>query len=401
MTADAETPPSIAGVTDDARSEIRRGLAALLLFFGVFLGFAAFVPMDAAVVAPGVVVVSGNRQVVQHRDGGVVSRIEVREGQRVERGDLLIELAATELSARERALATQLISLQMRRAFVRAEAEGLAIEPPAEWAGADMPNEYRDEAEAEFQRYRNGDPGVAGYVRELATLSRQERLLGDELAGLRELADEQLVPLTRIRSLERALADLAGRRAELLAQRAGELRQTDARIAELTPQLVAVRQALEQARIRAPTTGRVVGLALHTIGGVLRPGERALDIVPEDQPLVVEAQIDPRDADDIKIGLDTEVRITAFNGRNLPVVRGQVTRVSADRFTDQQTGRAYFVIQVEAPPEALRELEAASGASQVSAGLPAEIVAPTRKRTALQYLVEPLNQAMWRAFREQ
>lgn len=176
----------------------------------------------------------------------------------------------------------------------------------------------------------------------------------------------------------------------------------DGRLAELTSQFVGAHQALERARIRAPASGMVVGLAFHTVGGVLGPGERALDIVPQDQPLVVEAQVDPRDADDLHIGLTTEVRITAFSGRNLPIVHGQVTRVSADRFTDQQTGRAYFVAQIEVSPEELRQLEGAEGAEQrqLRAGLPAEIVAPTRKRTALQYLIEPLNQALWRAFRE-
>lgn len=394
------TPQRRVSVSDDARPEIRNGLVALVAFFGVFVGFAAFVPMDAAIVAPGLVVVSGNRQTVQHRDGGIVGRINVREGQRVEAGELLVELAAAELVAQERSLATQLINLQLRRAYVRAEAEGRRLERPADWEAL-LPPEYRAQAEAELTRYVSGDIGVAGYNNELANISRQQALLNDELGGMRELADEQLVPLTRIRSLERGLAELGARRAELMAQRAAEMRQLDGRIAELTSQFAAVRQSLEQARIRAPATGHVVGLAFHTVGGVVRAGERVMDIVPENQPLVVEAQVDPRDADDLHPGLEAEVRITAFSGRNLPIVHGRVTRMSADRFTDQQTGRGYFVAQVEVSPEELRELEGAGGAErQLSAGLPAEVVAPTRKRTALQYLVEPLNQALWRAFRE-
>ncbi len=404
MKADALPPARpVARINDDERPETRAGLVALVAFFGVFLGWAAFAPMDAAVVAPGVVVVSGNRQTVQHRDGGVISRLEAQDGQHVQRGDLLIELADAEVIAQEQALASQLINLTMRRSYLRGEAaRAQTIERPAEWAI--LPPEYVAQADAEYARYsgRRSDARIAGYAPEIANVSAQEALLREELSGMRQLADEQLVPLTRIRSLERGLAELNGRRAELLSRRAGELRQIEARVAEINPQLVMAHQALERSRIRAPASGVVVGLAVHTIGGVLRAGERVLDIVPENQPLVIEAQVDPRDADDLRVGQDVEVRITAFSGRNLPLVHGRVTQVSADRFTDQNTGRGYFTASVEVPSAELRQLEGSAGVGQrqLRAGLPAEIVAPTRKRTALQYLIEPLNQALWRSFRE-
>jgi HlyD family secretion protein len=403
MNAEAESAAPPARISDNPSAEMRSGLIAVIAFFGVFLGFAAFIPMDAAIVAPGVVVVSGNRQTVQHPEGGVISRIDVQEGQQVERGQLLIELADTEVIAEEQALAQQLISLTMRRSFLRAEAAGArTYERPQEWAI--LPQEYRDEADAEFARYSNHgvDASIAGYNSSLANVSRQETLMREELDGMRELADEQLVPLTRIRALERGVAELSGRRAELLASRAAELRQLDARASELGPQLVRAHEALERSRLRAPANGVVVGLAMHTVGGVLRAGERAMDVVPRDQPLIVEAQVQPHDADDIRVGLDVEVKITAFSGRNLPIVHGAVTRISADRFTDERSGAGYFLAEVQVPPEELQRLEDSGGAQQrqLRAGLPAEIVAPTRKRTALQYLIEPLNQALWRSFRE-
>jgi HlyD family secretion protein len=403
MSVETETSAPRARITDNPGVEMRWGLLAVIAFFGIFLGFAAFIPMDAAVVAPGVVVVSGNRQTVQHPDGGVISRIDVEEGQQVERGQLLIELADTEVIAQEQAMAQQLISLTMRRSFLRAEAAGATTyERPPEWAI--LPEEYRDDADAEFTRYaeRRGDASISGYNSSLANVSRQETLMRDELGGMRELADEQLVPLTRIRALERGLAELSGRRAELLASRGAELRQIDARVAEIGPQLVRAHEALERSRLRAPANGLVVGLAVHTVGGVLRPGERAMDVVPQDQPLIVEAQVQPHDADDLRVGLDVEVKITAFSGRNLPIVHGTVTRISADRFTDERSGIGYFLAEVQVPPEELRRLEDSGGTQQrqLRAGLPAEIVAPTRKRTALQYLVEPLNQMLWRSFRE-
>jgi HlyD family secretion protein len=226
---------------------------------------------------------------------------------------------------------------------------------------------------------------------------------------MRTLAEEELVPLTRVRALERALAELQGRRAELTSliasaqqERYGDLREVDARIAELAPQLAGARERLELTRIRAPADGVVVGLTVHTVGGVVGAGERLMDIVPDGQDLIVEAQVRPDAADDVSPGQRTEVRITAFGGRNMPIVFGEVTRISADRFTDERTGAAYFLMQVEVPEEELARLtEAAGDERRLRPGLSAQVVVPTRKRTALQYLLEPLNQTLWRSLREE
>lgn len=402
---------------DSGRKEIHAGVIALLLFFVGFGGWAAFAPLDAAVVAPGVIVVSGNRQTVQHRDGGIVSSIAVEEGDRVQQGQVLIELGSPELVAQEQALLSQVVDLQMQRARLTAEQSGArSLEPPAEWTS--LTPEDRVVADAAFERHRREarsgawsayDARIAGYRGEIASINRQETLLNEELSGMRTLAEEQLVPMTRLRALERSLAELQGRRAELTSliastqqERYEETRRVDARLAELSPQLAGARERLELTRLRAPTAGLVVGLQVHTVGGVVRPGERLMDIVPEGQDLIVEARVAPESADNLQVGQRTEVRVTAFGGRTLPIVFGEVRQVSADRFTDERTGQAYFVAQVAVPPEELRRLTAAAGDEhRLRAGLSAQVVIPTRKRTALQYLVEPLNQTLWRSLREE
>lgn len=407
----------ISDADDSGRPEIRAGLIALLVFFVGFGGWAALAPLDAAVVAPGVVVVSGNRQTVQHRDGGVVSRLAIQEGERVEQGQILIELGAPELVAQERALLSQVVDLQMQRARLTAEQRGVStLERPTEWAA--LSPDDRAVAEAAYDRNRREfgrrhgawsefDARIAGYRGEIASINRQENLLQEELSGMRELAAEQLVPMTRVRALERNLAELQGRRAELSAtiaatqqERYQELRRVDARLAEITPQLAGARQQLELTRLRAPVSGAVVGLAVHTVGGVVSPGQRVLDIVPDGQELIVEAQVRPEDADDLEPGQITEVRITSFGGRNLPIVRGQVRQVSADRFTDDRTGRGYFLTQVAVSPQEIQRLTDAGG-RRLRAGLAAQVIVPTRRRTALQYLLEPLNQTLWRSLREE
>lgn len=404
---------------DSGKNEIRAGLVALAAFFLGFGGWAALTPLDAAVVATGVVVVSGNRQTVQHRDGGVVSRLAIEEGDHVERGQILIELGAPELVAREQALLSQVVDLQMQRARLSAERGGdSALVRPPEWAALDPSD--REVAEAAYARHQREvggggawsayDARIAGYRGEIVSIARQETLLGQEIDGMRALAAEEFAPETRLRALERQLAELHGRRSELTAliastqqERYQDLRRVDAQLAELAPQLAGSRQQLEQTRLRAPADGVIVGLQVHTVGGVVRAGERLMDVVPEGQDLVVEAQVRPEDVDDLQLGQTTEVRITAFGGRNLPIVHGEVRQVSADRFTDERTGRPYFLVQVVVPPEERRALDRSgvNGSRRLRAGLPAQVVVPTRKRTALQYLLEPLNQTLWRSLREE
>lgn len=404
---------------DSGKNEIRAGLLALAAFFLGFGGWAALTPLDAAVVASGVVVVSGNRQTVQHRDGGVVSRLAIKEGDHVERGQILIELGAPELVAREQALLSQVVDLQMQRARLTAERGGTTtLSRPPEWAALDPSD--REVAEAAFQRHQREiggggawsayDARIGGYRGEITSITRQETLLGQEIAGMRALAEEEFAPETRLRALERQLAELNGRRSELTAliastqqERYQDLRRVDAMLAELAPQLAGAREQLEQTRLRAPADGVIVGLQVHTVGGVVRGGERLMDVVPEGQDLIVEAQVRPEDADDLQIGQVTEVRITAFGGRNLPIVHGEVRQVSADRFTDERTGRPYFLVQVVVPPEERSALDRSggNGTRRLRAGLPAQVVVPTRKRTALQYLLEPLNQTLWRSLREE
>lgn len=409
--------------TDDARREVRFGTAVFASFFVIFLGWAAFAPLDAAVVAPGVVVVSGARQTVQHRDGGIISNILVEDGQRVEQGEILIELSAPEVLARKEALLSQVLDLQMQRAQLMAQQAGrTTFDAPREWAA--LPPEDRGTAAAALERHRREararraalrsqragtavDARIAGYQEEIVSINRQDRLLEDELAGVRSLAERGLMPMTRVRALERAQAELDGRRAELraaiataLEDRAEQVRDIEARLAQLLPQLAGARAELEHTLLRAPVSGVIVGLEANTVGGVIRASEPVMDIVPEGQDLIVEAQVRPEDADDVHAGLISEVRITAFTGRTMPMLTGEVQRISADRFTDERTGQAYFITRVAVAQAELDRLTAENQQTQLRPGLPAEVVIPTRKRTALQYLLEPLNQTLWSSFRE-
>jgi HlyD family type I secretion membrane fusion protein len=432
---------------DDARRDIRIGGAIVVAFFVILLGWAALAPLDAAVPAQGVIAVSGNRQAVQHREGGVVTAINVREGQQVKAGDVLVEMAAPDLRAQERALTSEYLTMLAQRARLMAERTGQRdFAPPAEFASlsaedqalaAQAMNLQRAQLQARLasmsaqqsvlgQRSRQLGEQQGGYSQQIASLQEQQRLLSEEIAGLRQIQEKGFASVNRIRALERTLAELKGReaamRAEIaragegkgetqmqsvsiertaLEQAATELRETQARLSDVLPKLIAVREELQRTRVRAPASGQVVGLSIFTVGGVVAPGQTLMEIVPDHRTLVIQAQVAPGDADDVYRGQTAQIRFVSVNDQTLPLLSGTVRTMSADSFTDENSGRSFFRAEIEVPPEQLQKVRGALGRGDLRPGLPVEVLMNVRKRTALQYALEPLTRNLWRSLREQ
>ncbi|MCL6684535.1 HlyD family type I secretion periplasmic adaptor subunit [Sphingomonas alba] len=429
------------------RRDLRFGIVVTGIFFVILLGGAALAPLDAGVRAAGTIAVSGNSQAVQHRDGGVVTAIHVREGQKVQQGQLLVEMAAPELTASERALTSDYLTLLAQRARLMAERAGMgSFQPPIEFrslTGEDR--ELADQAIALQQsqmhaRYRSlsdkqsvlGQRSAqlseqkSGFQARRESIREQKRLISEELAGLKEVAAKGFVSTSRIRAMERAEADLRGQEAAMTAEmaKAGEgmgetrmqalsmrsstqadiaqeLRETQSRLSETLPKLVAAREQLQRNRIRAPATGQVVGLAVFTVGGVVAPGQTLMEVVPDRKALVVRAQVSPGDADDLYVGQTAQVRFSSIHDRTVPLVEARVKTVSADSFRDEKSGVSYFIAEVEVPRGEMDAVRRHLGRGQLRPGLPVEVIMAVRKRTALQYLLEPLTANFWRALREQ
>ncbi|MGE5564189.1 MAG: HlyD family type I secretion periplasmic adaptor subunit [Bacillota bacterium] len=430
----------------DPKREIRTGLAVAAAFFLLFLGWAALTPLDAGVTAPGVIAVAGNRQTVQHKDGGVVTAIHVREGQHVTQGQVLIELAAPDLRAAERALTGDYLLALAQRERLLAERNGQRdFTPPAEFASLSPEDralavqvmaQQRAEMRARYaslgaqqsvlaQRGQQLAQVQSGYSRQRTEVIEEQRLIGEELAGLQSIAAKGFASMNRVRELERAQADLRGQQASMEAEaaRAGEgigetrmqalsvsrdrleqiesdLKDTQTKLSEILPKLVSAREELEHALVRAPATGQVVGLSVFTVGGVVAPGQKLMDIVPDGNDLVIQAQLKPSDADDVFAGQKAQVRFTSIHNRSLPLFTGTVRTVSADSLTDEKSGRTFFRAEIEVPESELKQVRSVLGNGELRPGLPVEAVLTTRKRTALQYLLEPLTGAIWRAGHE-
>lgn len=439
--------PAADGPADDSRRDIRLGIIVAGLFFVLFLGWAAFAPLDAAAYAPGKLVVSGQRQSVQHRDGGVVASIKVAEGRRVDKGDLLIELAGAEVRAQERALYTQMINYQAQRARLEAELSGAAaISWPTDFNTTDplkradideairvQSNEFRArrsslaaQSSVLGQQSAQANQSATGYQSKMVSSAEQERLIQAEIDALRPAADKGFVSQSRMRALERAKADLQGQRGQYQANVAearssasgGRLRQIEAQntyrerasaelrevefaLGEVLPKYRAARDQLERLRIRAPVSGTVIGLSIFTVGGVIAPGQTLMDIVPEKADLVVAARVAVGDADDLRVGQGAQVKFLGLHERAMPIIMGQVTRLSADSLVDEKSGESFYTAEVRVPADQMQQVKNIRGRDfEFRAGAPVAVLVPLRKRTALQYALEPLADTMWTAFRE-
>ena len=432
-------------VSDNPRRELVIGGVIVLLFFGLFLGWAAFAPLDVGAYAQGQVAVSGNRQAVQHREGGVVSALHVAEGDAVRRDQILLTLSNGELRATERGVASQVFALIAQRARLTAERDGLrAIPAPPEFADLPPPDAALARESLRIQQLQFGarrvgrstetgvlsqriaqlDEQILGYERQIAANIEQQRLIQEELAGMRSLAEQGYAPLTRVRALERTAAQLDGELGSLRAQIArsreavGEtrlqmsgvssemnedvaeqLRQIDVQLNELRPRLTELRSQIARSEVRAPASGQVVGLTIFTQGGVIQPGQTLMEIVPNDASQIIVAQISPNDVDNLRVGQRTEVRFPGLRERNPPTIHGRVTRLSADSFTIEETGASYFRTEIIVPAAELAKL--GRSANTLRPGAPVEVIVLLRKRTALNYLLEPLTNNLWRSGSEQ
>jgi len=436
----SEEPVGYIPPSDSVRGSVRVGLIIILVFFGGLGGWAAVAPLNAAVVGDGVVKVEGNRKSVQQLDGGMVSDLRVREGDHVNEGDVLMVIDDTQARADLAILTKQQQILRATEARLIAERDGRpSIEFPvdllAQTSDADMKTAL-DSQQNEFASRRTSLDGQVAVLQQrlsqaqdqinanqqlLVTQQTQLQSVAEERASLDGLYSKGLVTRPRILQLDRTATGLQGQ----IAQTTGNIsagqksvdeiekqidqlandRMTDvtktlsdvqSKLQDLTPRIENGRATLGRTEIRAPYAGQVVDLAVFSMGAVIGRGERLLDIVPDNAPLVVEAKVRVEDIADIAPGMSSEIHFTSYKQRITPIIHGRVTEVSADRLTDPRTEVPYYVAQVQVDSAEL----ANSPEIQLYPGMPATVMITTKARTALDYLLGPLVAGFDRSFRE-
>lgn len=425
--------------TDDARTR-RWGWLLLVVGFGGFLAWALLAPLDAGVPVPGSVVISGNRKAVQSLTAGKIAAIMSKDGDRVTTGQLLVRLDDTQSRSQHEIARGQLLQALAVEARLVAERLGRS--------SADYPPELRsgDDARAsaamalqsqllatrrqalasELAAMRDNVRGLEHQLQGVEAARRakeeQSRLLLQELRNQRQLADEGFLPRNRVLEQERALAAIGGAIAEDIGnigrtqQAIAEVRtrmtgreqdvrkEVEAQLSEVQKEVSSLRSRLDAlafdlagAQIKSPADGVVMGLAIHTVGGVVAAGSAMMEVVPENESLKVEAQVPPHLIDKVKTGLLVDLLFTALNQANTPHVEGRVLTVSADVLAEpRQNNQPYFKVMVEVTPDGMAKLDT----HEIRAGMPVEVFIRTGERTAMNYLLKPLRDRMNRALTE-
>lgn len=407
----------------------------LILVIG-FGGWAATAKLSGAVIGHGVVVVDGNVKKIQHRAGGIVGEILVRNGDRVAVGDLLIRMDDTITRANLAIVTKQIDQLSARRLRLVAERDGLSAMAMSDNSETEDDVNYLRAEETLFVARRETHQSQQSQLRQridqigqetnglTVRLKAKEQELSwveQELVRVRSLSGQQLIQFNRLAELERLKAQLDGERGQLIAEIARastrvtetqlqilqldqdrrteivtELRDVDNKLAELEEQQITADDELKRGQVRSPQDGFVHELAVHTVGGVIAPGETVMLIVPTNDSLVVEARIQPGDIDQVHPGQGAVLRFSAFNQRTTPEAFAQVETVAADLVTNPQTGEAWYSLRARIPAEEIAKL----GNLALVSGMPVEVFVKTGDRTAISYLLKPLSDQLARAMTE-
>ncbi|WP_445500913.1 HlyD family type I secretion periplasmic adaptor subunit [Microvirga sp. G4-2] len=416
------------------------GMAMIALFAGTIGLWAATSTLSGAVVAGGQFVVDSSVKKVQHATGGIVGELKVKDGDRVKSGDLLVRLDETVTRANLQVVAKQLDEYIGRQARLEAERDGASeIKMPPEFANRlndpavqkimssertlfEARRATRDAQKDQLRkRIAQSQDEIRGLRAQQEAKAREAELITEELKGVRDLYQKNLVQLPRLNALERDAASIEGQRGQLIASVAQaesriaetsfqiiqideqmraeamqELREMQSKIAEYTERRVAAEDQLKRIDIRAPSDGYVHQLNVHTIGGVISPAEPVMLIVPTNDKLELEAKVLPNDIDQVKVGQKATVKVHASNARMMPDLHGTVSRISADVSRDQQSGATFYTIRVELPQDEIKRLENL----HLIAGMQAEVFVEVNERTPLEYFFKPMKDQIARAFRE-
>ena len=419
---------------------IRIGMTILAVFVIGFLGWSIFAPLDSAIVAQGVVVVETHRKAIQHLEGGIVQTINVTDGQKVRAGQLLVQLDPTEARASLDLVRGEADALAAQQARLEAERDnsdkiGFPADLLTRKADPRVAEALRGEQntfdthratlakqQAIYnQRIDENHRIVAGLQSQQSSVDQQSQLIAQESDSVQTLYNKGLSTLPRLLQLKREAADLTGQHGQVVEKMAqvnldsGEdelqivnlrnqfmndvvkdLRDVQTRRFEAMDRLHAAKDIYSRLSLTTPVDGKVVGLAVHSRGAVVRPGDTLMEIVPIEDQLDIEARVRPEDADDVHIGMTAKVNLGAYKQRRLPMITGTVTTVSADRLVDQHTNQPYFSVIIAVDRSQLRDYPDV----KLIPGMPVDVSLNTGARTAMQYFLEPITAVFRHGMRE-
>lgn len=424
--------------TPSLRNLVLAGVAAIGVGFGGFGAWAVTARLDNAAVASGIVAVDSKRKTVSHLEGGILKTLLKAEGERVTRGEPLLRLEDARARAELQQLQAKRIGLEAKLARLRAEQTGATeIAFPEDIARMDSPI-AREVLRAEQGLFKSRAQVHGGKVHiqqrvieqhqaeadalkaQIDATTQQRSLIDEEVRIMAELYEKRYAKRSQLVELQTKQSELSGKAGEYAARKAkaeqavaganleilsisleqqndigGEIQEAQLMLSEVSERIVQAEDVLRRLVVTSPQEGIVSNIRMRTAGSAIAAGEAILDIVPENEPLIVEAKVDPRDIDSVRVGSGTRVRLTAFNSRLLPPLEAKVSYVAPDQLVDEKSGIPYFVVRAEIDPRSLRDYKIS-----LHAGMTAEVMIVNGARRAVDYLLSPITDSFNRAFRE-
>ncbi len=428
----------------NTNSSLRRfqviGFLSVLVMVGVVGSWSVLTELNGAVIAPATIMVESYSKKVQHKEGGIVGEIRVKDGDRVENGQALVILDNTETKSELAIIDGLLDEALAKRARLEAQRDQASVitfpaeivaragepELAAIMAGQTKLFDARLQAVVGKKEQLNQQIGqlteqIGGLDSQKTAKEKQLSLISAELTDLKDLQSKGLVPISRVLAMDRETARLDGERGELVASKASaeariaevklqilqideedlsqtltDMREIEGKVAELKERKLAVASRLERMVIKSPITGDVYQLAVHTIGGVIGPGELIMLIVPEADDLILQAQVMPKDIDQVRPGQIAHIRFPSFNSRLTPEVEAEVTQISADTSRTDQNSAPFYSVRLMISAKELAKL----GSNKLKPGMPAEAFIQTEAQTPLSYFLKPLTDQFAHALRE-
>lgn len=412
-------------------------ILALAILFVIFI-WSAFAKISGAVIAIGRIELQSNIRKIQHREGGIIREIFVSEGQNVQEGQTLVRLDTTVSDANQNSVNDQIWQLRARRNRLLAERNRTNFD--SNWNGENVPIQYQSYFKAEYELMKSrqtlksqqksqlreqiaqSQHEIAGMQKQIGALENQSALISKELVGVKEVYEQGYASFTRLSQVQResegVRAQIASLTSSIAQSRArisqiqeailqidsqalteimNDLKETDAKLEQLKEQEVVYSDANQRTEIKAPSTGKVQQLSVHTIGGVIAPGETLMYIIPQNDDLIVDAKIDPQKIDEVKIGSNAYVRFTAFNMRTTPELMGKIDNLTSNVETDEKTGITFYRARIRLDamkiPKEMRE--------KMVAGQPVEVQISTNERSVLSYFIKPITDQFARTFKEE
>lgn len=416
------------------------GLITVLFGVGGFLLWSIMTPLNSAVVTQGVLKVSSEKKQVQHLEGGIVKSIFVREGDLVKEGQALLTLDETFAGADFEILSTQLQEMQIREAMLLAQRDDLeSLSFPLHIENAPLTSWLTGQKESANKLFRISksvlssqlsvlsaqiqqiNSKVAGYHLEISAKNQQLKFMAEEIAAWESLVQQKLTNKLRYLELQGDTSELRGEIEQLKARiassnnqtseleyeslridqmfrevAANELVEVQIKIKDLSKRIGSASNILGRIELKAPVEGKIVGMAVHTVGAVIKSGDTILEIVPKKDDLIVEVKVMPADIDKVHQLMKAQVRISSYKQHEFPEFLGVVDDVSADVFEDPKTLTSYYSARITIPEASLAELPD----NKISPGMPAEVMIITGESTPAQYLLDPLLTAFRSAWRD-